>query len=82
MTWDGLQSQGRDDPASDLIPFSGATTFGGGCRAIRCITAGSFVGVTISGNSRTVAMFNPGELLPVGFLSITSVSSGTYEALV
>lgn len=82
MTWDSQQSQGRNDPASDLIPFSGAILFGGGCRAIRCLTAGSFVGVTIAGNSRTVSMFNPGDLLPVGFLSITSVSSGTYEALV
>lgn len=79
-TFLGLISSGRNDPASDIIPFSGAATFNNGCRAIRCVAAGSFTGITIAGNSRTVAMA-VGDLLPVGFLSITSVGSGTYEAL-
>lgn len=81
-TFLSLLSSGRTDPASDVIPFSAPATFSNGCRMIRCITVGSFTGVTISGNPRTITMFNPGEQIPIGFISITNVGSGTYEAYV
>lgn len=80
-TFLGLISSGRTDPASTKVNFSEAATFPNGCRMIRCITAGSFTGVDMAGNTTTITMFNPGEQIVIGFTSIASVAGGgTFEA--
>jgi len=71
-------------PGEDIVPITpsdSAELPDGWCRAIRCVTDGTFVGITIRGNPRTVTMVAQ-ELLPVGFRQILSTgTSGTYQAI-
>lgn len=63
-----------DRPGYDIVANAAASTgtfATGPCKAIRCVTAGTFIGLTLQGQGRTVTLFNPGEILPVGFQSRT-----------
>jgi len=71
-------------PGVDLIPVVVESPVAdlpdGQCRAIRCSADGEFTGVTAAGAIRTVTM-RAGELLPVSFISITDITSGSFEAI-
>ena len=74
-----MVSSGRVDPGDDLVavtPNDSTDLPDGACRAIRCgATTGAVVGITIAGSTRTLAFFNSGEIIPVGFTRI--LSTGT-----
>jgi hypothetical protein len=72
-------------PGEDIVPIIPGSPpideFAGGvCRAIRCVEAGTFTGTTEAGATRTVTMITS-ELLPVRFRGVTSVASGSFEAI-
>jgi hypothetical protein len=58
--------------AGDTMPL-------GPCRAIRCLTAGTIIGLTKAGNSRTITMA-ANEVLAISFRSVTG-GNGTFQAL-
>lgn len=61
-------------PGVDIVPNAAASTgtfATGPCRALRCTATGTFTGLTLSGQSRTVTFFAQGEVLEVGFQSRT-----------
>lgn len=76
---------GKLAPYIDAIPVVASDTVdfaAGHCRAIRCKTVGTFVGVTRSGNTRTIQMFAAGEVLQLSFKRINATgTTGTYDAL-
>jgi len=85
--WRVKRTERLQEPGSDIVPITpndSADLPDGWCRAIRCVTDGTFVGHTIEGgstNPRTIAMVAR-EILPVGFRRIlSSGTSGTYEAI-
>lgn len=71
-------------PGQDIVPITpndSADLPDGSCRAIRCVSDGTFVGVTIRGQERTITMVAR-DILPVGFSRIKSTgTSGTYQAI-
>lgn len=70
-----------DAPGDEIIPIVIPSTLSdGGCRAVRCTTVGTLIGVTIAGNSRTVTFYAQGEILPVGFISVSG-GTGAFEAI-
>lgn len=76
---------GRMGPGEDIIPITpddANDLANGPCRAIRCTTVGHFVGVTVSGNTRTVTMYQQGEVLNNSFKRILATgTTGAYEAI-
>lgn len=75
------------EPGEDIVPITPSDSEDlplGFCRAIRCVTDGTFVGYTISGgaaNPRTITMVAR-EILPVGFQRILDTgTTGTYQAI-
>lgn len=82
--WRTKRSERLVEPGEDIVPITPSDTDGlpgGYCRAIRCEAGGTFVGVTINGNERTITMVAQ-EILPVGFRQIkASGTSGTYQAI-
>ena len=79
-TFKSLVSVGRTDPGSDIVPMT-VVEIKGGCRQVRCETAGNFTGTTMAGNSRTVTMYNSGEKIEVGFSEITAIGAGTFSVI-
>lgn len=78
MTYAAKEKGLLSDPSDDLVPMTVAI-IPGGCRAVRCETVGTFTGVTIAGNSRTVTMYFQGEVLLTGFTQITNIASGSFS---
>ncbi len=69
-----MSTHKSDRPGVDIVPnASGATgAFATGpCRALRCTTVGTFIGLTKNGQPRTVTFYAQGEVLEVGFQSRT-----------
>jgi hypothetical protein len=82
--WRVKRAERLVEPGEDIVPITpsdSADLPDGWCRAIRCVTDGTFVGTTIAGQNRTIAMVAR-EILPVGFRRIlSSGTSGTYQAI-
>lgn len=79
-SYNNTPTSGRIDPAEDIIVSTLTTFVGGPCRRVRCITAGTFIGLTYAGISRTVTFYAPGEVLDISFRSQTG-GTGTFELI-
>jgi hypothetical protein len=83
--YDKSGSVARVEPAEDIVavtPNDSNDLPNGVCRALRCVSVGDVSGITANGSSRTVTLYQQGEILPVAWNRIRSTgTTADVEAL-